>query len=76
MMSMAAATHSLPQPGIWAFGGIGQQQLIANTVAMATGGGVRVGLEDNLFWANDKTYVGNETLLNRVREMAKLLGKK
>ena len=75
MMSMAAATHSLPQPSIWAFGGIGHQQLTANTVAMATGGGVRVGLEDNLFWANDKTYASNETLLNRVREMAKLLGR-
>ena len=57
------------------FGGIGNQQLIANVMAIAGGGGVRIGLEDNLFWLDNKTFASNRQLLDRVREIARMMGR-
>jgi 3-keto-5-aminohexanoate cleavage enzyme len=61
----------LPQGAYWAFGGIGNQQLQANTLALASGGGVRIGLEDNLYWDQSrKTLATNAGLLKRIHELA------
>ncbi len=42
--------RDLPPESYWAMGGVGDAQLPMNMVAIAMGGGVRVGLEDNIWF--------------------------
>lgn len=74
--SMAAALQMIPPGAHIALGGIGHQQLRANTIAMSLGLGVRVGLEDNL-WMDEERKVpaSNLALLRRIHELMELLGK-
>lgn len=67
------ALKQLPPGSLWAFGGIGRQQLSANTLAIATGGGVRVGLEDNLYFDRDKKVLAqNAALIRRIHALAEI----
>lgn len=71
LLELGAMVAQLPVGAIWAFGGIGQQQLAANTLAIASGGGVRIGLEDNLhFDCSRKVLATNTSLLRRIHELA------
>ncbi len=71
--AMSAALHELPHQSYWAFGGIGAQQLQANTAAIAMGGGVRVGLEDNLFMDKHKAVLAtNMALLQRIHHLGEM----
>lgn len=66
----------LPISSVWSAGGIGRQQTRAIALALASGGGVRVGLEDNLFWDDDRTKLAsNKELVGRVLAMGSLLGR-
>ncbi len=59
--------RDLPEDCMWSFGGIGDVQLFANTVAIGMGGGVRIGLEDNIYWDKKRTRKAtNSMLLQRV----------
>ncbi|MEM8885348.1 MAG: 3-keto-5-aminohexanoate cleavage protein, partial [Planctomycetota bacterium] len=51
-MNVAAMTAALPAGSTWALAGIGRFQFGANLMAIAAGGHVRVGLEDNV-WMDD-----------------------
>jgi 3-keto-5-aminohexanoate cleavage enzyme len=66
----------LPENSIWSAGGIGRAQLPANALALASGGGVRVGLEDNLYLDDSRTrHATNRELVQRVLEIGRLLGR-
>ena len=68
---LAALERDLPEGALVALGGIGQQQLDAHLMAMGMGWGVRVGLEDNVFFDRKKQRVAtNIELLKRIHEMA------
>ena len=68
--------RDLPAESLWAFGGIGTQQLHASALAIAAGGGVRIGLEDNLFLDNDRRVLAtNMQLLERVHQVAQMFGR-
>ena len=68
--------RDLPPQTLWSFGGLGRFQLPANAIALAMGGGVRVGLEDNIYLDDARTQIAtNQSLLKRVHEMAALLGR-
>lgn len=74
LAEMGLALKQLPPESHWAFGGIGRQQLAANTHAIAAGGGVRVGLEDNLYYDLHKNVLARNTeLLKRIHTLAELL---
>lgn len=74
LAEIGLALKQLPPESVWALGGIGRQQLSANAIAMAAGGGVRVGLEDNLYFDRERQVLAqNETLLRRIHELAELL---
>lgn len=67
------AVSLLPEGSLWAYGGIGRQQLSANSLALATGGGVRVGLEDNIYFDSARAELAtNVQLLKRIHELCQL----
>ncbi|HPA20004.1 MAG TPA: 3-keto-5-aminohexanoate cleavage protein [Verrucomicrobiae bacterium] len=76
LLHAGCLVRDLPPGTLWSMGGIGAAQLPANMFAMAAGGGVRVGLEDNLFWDEARTRrATNRELLGRVVEIAVRLGR-
>lgn len=76
LCSAGLLVRELPPGCLWAMGGIGAAQLTANTLALAAGGGVRVGLEDNLFWdAGRSRLASNRELLDRVLGLGAALGR-
>jgi 3-keto-5-aminohexanoate cleavage enzyme len=70
---LGQAIQDLPPGAWWALGGIGRQQLDANTIAIASGGGVRVGLEDNIYYDLQRRILAtNADLLKRVHNIANM----
>ena len=70
---LGAILNHLPEQCFWALGGIGDYQLSANALAIAMQGGVRVGLEDNLFWDTGRTQLAsNKMLLQRTHQLAEI----
>ncbi|NTV84221.1 MAG: 3-keto-5-aminohexanoate cleavage protein [Bacteroidales bacterium] len=69
--------RDLPENSIWSLAGIGDQQLKMNSVAIAIGGGVRVGLEDNIWYDSARTTLArNIDLLKRIHVIAEANGRK
>ena len=63
--------RDLPPNSLWGLAGIGDAQLMMNSVAIAVGGGVRVGLEDNIWYDPGRTQLArNADLLRRVHKLA------
>ena len=63
--------RDLPPRSYWALAGIGDFQLPMNSVAIAMGGGVRVGLEDNIYYDRRRTRLAtNADLLRRIHTVA------
>jgi 3-keto-5-aminohexanoate cleavage enzyme len=63
--------RDLPEQSLWSLAGIGDSQLPMNSVAIAIGGGVRVGLEDNIFFDGRRTRLArNIDLLRRIHIIA------
>jgi 3-keto-5-aminohexanoate cleavage enzyme len=66
----------LPEGWIWAAAGLGRYQLDTNLLAIAAGGHVRVGLEDNIWWDRERTRLAtNPELVERVARSAELAGR-
>ena len=63
--------RDLPQGSYWSLAGVGKTQLMMNSLAIAAGGGVRVGLEDNVWYDLNRTRPAtNADLLNRIHVLA------
>lgn len=74
---LAALIAEMPPDSYWCVGGIGKQQLPANVLGLTLGHGVRVGVEDNIFWDDSRSRLAsNPELTQRVVDMAALMGKK
>ncbi|MEY5043146.1 MAG: hypothetical protein RJA19_373 [Bacteroidota bacterium] len=70
---LAALVSDLPAGAHIALGGIGAQQLDAHLVALGLGWGIRVGLEDNIYWDRAATRITeNLALLDRIHGLAEL----
>lgn len=63
--SLSSITANLMKNTTVCFGGIGKYQLNANILGLMYANGVRVGLEDNLYY-NDKIKASNAQLLKRI----------
>jgi len=58
----------------WSVGGNGTSQLTLNTMAILQGGGIRIGLGDNIYFDEEQQHLAsNEDLLDRINEIAFLL---
>src|SRR4030043_650364 len=69
--------RDLPNNSYWSLAGIGNAQLMMNSLAIASGGGVRVGLEDNIWFDNERTkFAKNTDLLCRIHNLAEANGRK
>lgn len=63
--------NDLPEDSLWSLAGIGNAQLKMNSLALAIGGGVRVGLEDNIWFDGERTQLAtNADLLKRIHTIA------
>lgn len=63
--------QDLPPNSLWSMGGVGDAQLKVNSIAIAAGGGVRVGLEDNIWYDPSRTRLASNTdLISRIHTLA------
>ena len=74
ILNLGMIINELPEGSIWSAGGVGDAQLKMNVCAMINGGGVRVGLEDNI-WLNPKRdkLATNMDLLKRISTISQYL---
>lgn len=69
--------NDLPESSYWSLAGIGNEQLKMNSLSLAFGGGVRVGLEDNIWYDTGRTRLAtNSDLLERINVIANANGRK
>ena len=68
IQSIASIKSLLPKNSKVCFGGIGSQQLRSNVYGLLEADGVRIGLEDNLYY-KDKERATNTQLLKRVHNI-------
>jgi uncharacterized protein (DUF849 family) len=69
--NLASMVMQLPARSVWAAAGIGRFQLAMNSLAIVTGGNVRVGLEDNLYLDEAKAHAAtNVALVERLVRVA------
>ncbi len=63
--------NDLPPASHWSLAGIGDAQLMMNSLGIAAGGGVRVGIEDNIWFDPERTRLAtNRDLLERIHVLA------
>lgn len=68
------AVKDLPTGALWSAAGLGDAQLACNVIAMAAGGGVRVGLEDNIYYDQRRNELAtNLSLVQRIHQVAEIL---
>lgn len=76
-LHLGVLLKELPEDSIWSVGGIGRTQLPANTLSLSLGGGVRIGLEDNIWFDDARTDLANNTrMVERIVEIGQLLGRR
>ena len=69
--------HDLPDNSFWSLAGIGNYQWMMNSIAIVSGGGVRVGLEDNIWFDTARTRLAsNSDLLLRIHRLAEATERK
>lgn len=71
LMHAGILVRDLPPDSFWSMAGIGDAQLPINSMAIAAGGGVRVGLEDSIYFdRNRKVLAKNSDLIKRIHNIA------
>lgn len=76
LLHLGVMINDLPPESLWSVGAIGDFQLTMNAVAIAMGGGVRVGLEDNIWFDEGRTKLArNIDLINRIHVLREANGR-
>jgi uncharacterized protein (DUF849 family) len=70
--ALVAAVQALPDGCSWSATGIGRTSLPVALAALSAGGHLRVGMEDTLTFAKGRPVTGNEELVARAAELARL----
>ena len=77
LLNLGLMIRELPDNSIWSVGGIGGHQLQMNAMSIVAGGGVRIGLEDNIFFdAEREIPATNRMLVERILKIATAMGRK
>jgi uncharacterized protein (DUF849 family) len=76
LMHLGYMIQELPDDSFYSVAGIGNAQLSMNAVSIAYGGGVRTGLEDNIWFDDERTTLAtNYDLVKRIVSLAKARGR-
>ena len=76
ILSLGLMIKELPEGSIWSVGGVGDAQLKMNTISLIQGGGVRIGLEDSIWFDDERTKLAtNVDLVKRILLIAKTFGR-
>ncbi len=76
LLSLGLMVKELPPGSIWSVGGIGDSQLRMNAHGIVDGGGVRIGLEDNIYFDAERTMLAsNRDLITRILGIAAAMGR-
>ncbi len=71
LLHLGVMVRDLPPHSFWSVAGIGNAQLMMNSIAVAAGGAVRVGLEDNIWYDKKRTRLArNIDLISRIHNLA------
>jgi len=73
LLHLGVMVRDLPPESYWSVAGIGNAQLMTNSIAIASGGGVRVGLEDNIWYDLNRTKLArNADLIRRIHNLVEV----
>lgn len=71
LLHIGIMVRDLPANSIFSLGGVGQAQQPVNALSIAMGYGIRVGLEDNIWYDQKRSRLAtNEALLTRIHDIA------
>jgi uncharacterized protein (DUF849 family) len=77
MLHLGLMIKELPKKSVWSVGGVGDAQLRMNTMSIVAGGGVRIGLEDNIWYDAERTRLAtNCDLVERIILIAQALDRR
>jgi 3-keto-5-aminohexanoate cleavage enzyme len=75
IMHLGLMIKELPEGALFSVGGVGNFQLAMNIVSLAAGGGIRIGLEDNIWFDDARSQLAtNRSLLERILSIARAMG--
>lgn len=76
LLHIGIMIRDLPLNSLWSLGGVGDCQFMVNSIAVAIGGGVRLGLEDNIWYDLNRTRLAeNADLIRRIHRLAEANGR-
>lgn len=74
LLHIGAIVSELPEDSYWSLAGIGHCQKSMNAVGIIFGNGIRVGIEDNIWYDDERTVLAtNSLLVERVVRLAALM---
>lgn len=74
--NLVSMVNALPDNTTWAATGIGRFQFYVHTMAITMGGNVRVGVEDNIYFDDERTQLAtNPMLVERVVHIARAVNR-
>lgn len=73
--NLSFLVDSIPADATWTVSGIGRHETALGMAAMAMGGHVRVGFEDNIYFYRGELAESNAQLVARIARLAKELGR-
>jgi uncharacterized protein (DUF849 family) len=77
LATIGLTIKELPPKSLYALAGLGSYQLNVTMIAVASGAGVRIGLEDNIFFNSEKKIpASNIELIKRVHRIGKICERK
>jgi len=76
LLHLGLMINELPDGSFWSVGGVGDFQLELNAISLSIGGGVRIGIEDNIWFDAGRTKLATNTdLVERIVKIGKALGR-
>lgn len=74
---ISSLINALPNGSLFSIGGIGSQQLYSNIAGMLYADGIRIGLEDNIYYDEKRAIMAsNESLVDRIINVANICERK
>ena len=73
--NLLAMLEAIPEGSSWQIVSVGKHQLPLSTMAVAMGGNIRVGMEDNVYYSHGELAKSNAQLVERAVRICRELGR-